>query len=184
MKSIEISLDFTSIQSSYDDLKGGLMTFWRVPLDSTSSSLTLKDGIAFLENASPVNPVRQRWLRQLWRSSSLSGQPLKAMGTIQSSFLYTLRKETPVTMVKERKLLSDKLQAYQDHLLLMIQSASYNALWCHVDSYVRLFSYAMALVTTLKAAKMRKGLNGLMAGAYVGVLCHVIAAILKLSFQL
>ena len=44
--------DFTSIQSSYDDLKGGIDDFIKgVPLDSTSSSLTLKDGIKLLEKA-------------------------------------------------------------------------------------------------------------------------------------
>lgn len=42
--------DFTSIQSSYDDLKGGIDDFIKgVPLDSTSSSLTLKDGIKLLK---------------------------------------------------------------------------------------------------------------------------------------
>ena len=153
--------DFTSIQSSYDDLKGGIDDFIKgVPLDSTSSSLTLKDGIKLLEKAlaqfqagdDKTAAATMKKFITIW--PTIEGD----VSTTNPSLYTRVESETPVIMVKgKEKAYQDKLQA----LILIV----------------------MALVTTLKAAKMRKGLKWVYSGAIAGVLASaVIAVILQVVF--
>lgn len=161
--------DFTSIQSSYDDLKGGIDDFIKgVPLDSKSSSLTLKDGIKLLEKA----------LGQ-FQSGDVS--------TTNPSLYTRVESETPVIMVKgKEKAYQDKLQALITDLAAIDTSASYNAfdsMLILLREGIEALLIVMALVTTLKAAKMRKGLKWVYGGAIAGVLASaLIAVILQVVF--
>ena len=160
--------DFTSIQSSYDDLKGGIDDFIKgVPLDSTSSSLTLNDGIKLLKKAlgqfqagdDKTAAATMKKFITIW--PTIEGD----VSTTNPSLYTRVESESPV---------------------IIDTSASYNAF----DAMLILFRegveallIVMALVTTLKAAKMRKGLKWVYGGALAGVLASaVIAVILQVVF--
>ena len=182
--------DFTSIQSSYDDLKGGIDDFIKgVPLDSTSSSLTLKDGIKLLEKAlaqfqagdDKTAAATMKKFITIW--PTIEGD----VSTTNPSLYTRVESETPVIMVKgKEKAYQDKLQALITDLSAIDTSASYNAfdaMLILLREGVEALLIVMALVTTLKAAKMRKGLKWVYGGAIAGVLASaVIAVILQVVF--
>lgn len=182
--------DFTSIQSSYDDLKGGIDDFIKgVPLDSTSTSLTLKDGIKLLEKAlgqfqagdDKTAAATMKKFITIW--PTIEGD----VGTTNPSLYTRVESETPVIMVKgKEKVYQDKLQALITDLSAIDTSASYNAfdaMLILLREGVEALLIVMALVTTLKAAKMRKGLKWVYGGAIAGVLASaVIAVILQVVF--
>lgn len=90
-------------------------------------------------------------------------------------------------MVKgKEKAYQDKLQALITDLSAIDTSASYNAfdaMLILLREGVEALLIVMALVTTLKAAKMRKGLKWVYGGALAGVLASaVIAVILQVVF--
>ena len=182
--------DFTSIQSSYDDLKGGIDDFIKgVPLDSTSSSLTLKDGIKLLEKAlgqfqsgdEKTAAATMKKFITIW--PTIEGD----VSTTNPSLYTRVESETPVIMVKgKEKAYQDKLQALITDLSAIDTSASYNAfdaMLILLREGVEALLIVMALVTTLKAAKMRKGLKWVYGGAIAGVLASaLIAVILQVVF--
>ena len=195
--------DFTSIQSSYDDLKGGIDDFIKgVPLDSTSSSLTLKDGIKLLEKAlgqfqsgdEKTAAATMKKFITIW--PTIEGD----VSTTNPSLYTRVESETPVIMVKgKEKAYQDKLQALITDLSAIDTSASYNVFDQGLQFVLISFSFdsmlillregiealliVMALVTTLKAAKMRKGLKWVYGGAIAGVLASaLIAVILQVVF--
>ena len=182
--------DFTSIQSSYDDLKGGIDDFIKgVPLDNTSSSLTLKDGIKLLEEAlgqfqsgdEKTAAATMKKFITIW--PTIEGD----VSTTNPSLYTRVESETPVIMVKgKEKAYQAKLQALITDLSAIDTSASYNAfdaMLILLREGVEALLIVMALVTTLKAAKMRKGLKWVYGGAIAGVLASaVIAVILQVVF--
>ena len=182
--------DFTSIQSSYDDLKGGIDDFIKgVPLDSKSSSLTLKDGIKLLEKAlgqfqsgdEKTAAATMKKFITIW--PTIEGD----VSTTNPSLYTRVESETPVIMVKgKEKAYQDKLQALITDLAAIDTSASYNAfdsMLILLREGIEALLIVMALVTTLKAAKMRKGLKWVYGGAIAGVLASaLIAVILQVVF--
>lgn len=183
--------DFTSIQSSYDDLKGGIDDFIKgVPLYSASSSLTLKDGIKLLEKAlsqfqagdeKTAAASSMKKFITIW--PTIEGD----VSTTNPSLYASVESETPVIMVKgKEKAYRDKLQALITDLSAIDTSASYNAfdaMLILLREGVEALLIVMALVTTLKAAKMRKGIKWVCGGAIAGVLASaVIAVILQVVF--
>ena len=183
--------DFTSIQSSYDDLKGGIDDFIKgVPLDSTSSSLTLKDGIKLLEKAlsqfqagdeKTAAASSMKKFITIW--PTIEGD----VSTTNPSLYASVESETPVIMVKgKEKAYRDKLQALITDLSAIDTSVSFNAfdaMLILLREGVEALLIVMALVTTLKAAKMRKGIKWVCGGAIAGVLASaVIAVILQVVF--
>ena len=182
--------DFTSIQSSYDDLKGGIDDFIKgVPLDSTSSSLTLKDGIKLLEKALSQFQAGDEKTAAASMKKFITIWPTieDDVSTTNPSLYASVESETPVIMVKgKEKAYRDKLQALITDLSAIDTSASYNAFDAMLillrEGFEALL-IVMALVTTLKAAKMRKGLKWVYGGAVAGVLASaVIAVILQVVF--
>ena len=174
--------DFTSIQSSYDDLKG-------VPLDSTSSSLTLKDGIKLLEKALSQFQAGDEKTAAASMKKFITIWPTieDDVSTTNPSLYASVESETPVIMVKgKEKAYRDKMQALITDLSAIDTSASYNAfdaMLILLREGVEALLIVMALVTTLKAAKMRKGLKWVYGGAIAGVLASaVIAVVLQVVF--
>ena len=182
--------DFTSIQSSYDDLKGGIDDFIKgVPLDSTSSSLTLKDGIKLLEKAlSQFQAGDEKTAAASMKKFITIWPTIEDDVSMTNPSLYaSVESETPVIMVKgKEKAYRDKLQALITDLSSIDTSASYNAfdaMLILLREGIEALLIVMALVTTLKAAKMRKGLKWVYGGAVAGVLASaVIAVILQVVF--
>ena len=109
------------------------------------------------------------------------------MSTTNPSLYASVESETPVIMVKgKEKAYRDKMQALITDLSAIDTSASYNAFDAMLillrEGFEALL-IVMALVTTLKAAKMRKGLKWVYGGAVAGVLASaVIAVILQVVF--
>ena len=182
--------DFTSIQSSYDDLKGGIDDFIKgVPLDSTSSSLTLKYGIKLLEKALSQFQAGDEKTAAASMKKFITIWPTieDDVSTTNPSLYASVENETPVIMVKgKEKAYRDKLQALITDLSAIDTSASYNAfdaMLILLREGVEALLIVMALVTILKAAKMRKGLKWVYGGAIAGVLASaVIAVILQVVF--
>ena len=185
-----ISLLRSSIQSSYDDLKGGIDDFIKgVPLDSTSSSLTLKYGIKLLEKALSQFQAGDEKTAAASMKKFITIWPTieDDVSTTNPSLYASVENETPVIMVKgKEKAYRDKLQALITDLSAIDTSASYNAfdaMLILLREGVEALLIVMALVTILKAAKMRKGLKWVYGGAIAGVLASaVIAVILQVVF--
>ena len=168
--------DFTSIQSSYDDLKGGIDDFIKgVPLDSKSSSLTLKDGIKLLEKAlgqfqsgdEKTAAATMKKFITIW--PTIEGD----VSTTNPSLYTRVESETPVIMVKgKEKAYQDKLQALITDLAAIDTSASYNAfdsMLILLREGIEALLIVMALVTTLKAANA-----GVLASAVIAVILQVV----------
>ena len=182
--------DFTSIQSSYDDLKNGIDAFVKgEAISSASTDLTLKDGIKLLEKAqsqfqSGDDQSAAATMKQfitIW--PTIEGD----VSTTNPSLYTRVESESPVIMVKgKEKTYQEKLQALIRELSAIDTTASYNAfdaMLILLREGVEALLIVMALVTTLKAAKMRKGLKWVYDGAVAGVLASAaIALVLQVAF--
>lgn len=182
--------NFDTIQASFDDLKKAISNFVEgTEVATTSSNLTLKDGIDLLKKA-----LTQFQAGQDSEAAASMKEFITIWPTIEGSVsttnpsLYTkVESQSPVIMVKGQE------QAYQDKLSNLIAelsqidtSASYNAfdaMLILLREGVEALLIVMALVTTLKAAKMRKGLKWVYGGAFVGIVASLlIAYILQIAF--
>ena len=182
--------NFDTIQASFDDLKKAISNFVEgTEVATTSSNLTLKDGIDLLEKA-----LAQFQAGQDSEAAATMKEFITIWPTIEGSVsttnpsLYTkVESESPVIMVK------GKDSEYQEELSSLIAelsqidtSASYNAfdaMLILLREGVEALLIVMALVTTLKAAKMRKGLKWVYGGAFAGIVASLlIAYILHIAF--
>ena len=182
--------NFDTIQASFDDLKKAISNFVEgTEVATTSSNLTLKDGIDLLEKA-----LAQFQAGQDSEAAATMKEFITIWPTIEGSVsttnpsLYTkVESESPVIMVK------GKDSEYQEELSSLIAelsqidtSASYNAfdaMLILLREGVEALLIVMALVTTLKAAKMRQGLKWVYGGAFAGIVASLlIAYILQIAF--
>jgi len=184
------STDFNSIQTSFEDLKKAIDDFVTgKEVAEASSDLSLKDGIALLKKA----------LEQFQTGDQVSGAAsmkefITIWPTIEGSVsttnpsLYTrVESESPVIMVKgSEKDYQEKLEKLIADLSQIDTSARYNAfdaMLILLREGVEALLIVMALVTTLKAAKMRKGLKWVYGGATTGIMASLfIAFILQIAF--
>lgn len=182
--------DFNSIQTSFEDLKKAIDDFVTgKEVAEASSDLSLKDGIALLKKA----------LEQFQAGDQASGAATMkefitiwptVEGTVRTTkpALYTrVESESPVIMVKgSEKEYQEKLEKLIADLSQIDTNASYNAfdaMLILLREGVEALLIVMALVTTLKAAKMRKGLKWVYGGALTGIAASlVIAFILQIAF--
>ena len=182
--------DFNSIQTSFEDLKKAIDDFVTgKEVAEASSDLSLKDGIALLKKA----------LEQFQAGDQASGAAtmkvfITIWPTIEGSVsttnpsLYTrVESESPVIMVKgSEKEHQEKLEKLIADLSQIDTNASYNAfdaMLILLREGVEALLIVMALVTTLKAAKMHKGLKWVYGGALTGIAASlVIAFILQIAF--
>lgn len=182
--------NFDTIQASFDDLKKAISNFVEgTEIATTSSNLTLKDGIDLLKKA-----LTQFQAGQDSDAAATMKEFITIWPTIEGSVsttnpsLYTkVESESPVIMVK------GKDSEYQEELSSLIAelsqidtSASYNAfdaMLILLREGVEALLIVMALVTTLKAAKMRQGLKWVYGGAFAGIVASLlIAYILQIAF--
>ena len=182
--------DFTNIQSSYDDLKNGIDAFVKgEAISSASTDLTLNDGIKLLEKAqsqfqSGDDKSAAATMKQfitIW--PTIEGD----VSTTNPSLYTRVESESPVIMVKgKEKAYQEKLQALIRDLSAIDTTASYNAfdaMLILLREGVEALLIVMALVTTLKVAKMRKGLKWVYGGAFAGIVASLlIAYILQIAF--
>lgn len=182
--------DFDAIQTSFDDLKTAIDNFVKgEKVEEASSNLTLQDGIKLLEDALSLFQAgddkqaadKMKEFITIW--PTIEG----AVSTTNPSLYTRVESDSPVIMVKgSEKEYQDKLQRLISDLSAIDTSASYNAfdaMLILLREGVEALLIVMALVTTLKAAQMRKGLKWVYGGAVAGVLASaVIAVLLQLVF--
>ena len=182
--------NFDTIQVSFDDLKKAISNFVEgTEVASTSSNLTLKDGINLLKKA-----LTQFQAGQDSEAAATMKEFITIWPTIEGSVsttnpsLYTkVESESPIIMVKGKDSeYQEKLSSLIAELSQIDTSASYNAfdaMLILLREGVEALLILMALVTTLKAAKMRKGLKWVYGGAFVGIVASLlIAYILQIAF--
>ena len=178
-------VDFSSVQSSFDDLKTAIDSFVKgEEVATTEGNLTLKDGIQLLEKAldefkagkTQEASANMKKFITIW--PSIEGD----VSTRNASLYTRVESETPVIMVKgNEKKYQDQLQALINDLSQIDTSASYNffdAMLILLREGVEALLIVMALVTTLKAAKMKKGLKWVYTGAVMGILASLAIAVL------
>ena len=178
-------VDFSSVQSSFDDLKTAIDSFVKgEELATTEGNLTLKDGIQLLEKAldefkaGKTQEASSNMKKFITIWPSIEGDV-----STRNATLYTrVESETPVIMVKgNEKKYQDQLHALINDLSQIDTSASYNffdAMLILLREGVEALLIVMALVTTLKAAKMNKGLKWVYTGAVMGILASLAIAVL------
>lgn len=178
-------VDFSSVQSSFDDLKTAIDSFVKgEELAITEGNLTLKDGIQLLEKAldefkaGKTQEASSNMKKFITIWPSIEGD----VSTRNPSLYTRVESETPVIMVKgSEKEYQDQLQALINDLSQIDTSASYNffdAMLILLREGVEALLIVMALVTTLKAAKMNKGLKWVYTGAVMGILASLAIAVL------
>lgn len=182
--------NFDSIQASFDNLKTAISNFVEgTEVATTSSNLTLKDGIDLLKKA-----LTQFQAGQDTDAAATMKEFITIWPTIEGSVsttnpsLYTkVESESPVIMVKGKDSeYQEKLSSLIAELSQIDTSASYNAFDAMIillREGVEALLIVMALVTTLKAAKMRQGLKWVYGGAFAGIVASLlIAYILQIAF--
>ena len=178
-------VDFTAIQSSFGELKTAIDNFVTgKEVANSSSNLTLNDGIHLLKEA--LDGFIQGNTKQ---ASATMKKFISIWPTIEGDVstrnpsLYTrVESEAPVIMVKgSEKKYQEQLQALINDLSQIDTSASYHfvdAMLILLREGIEALLIIMALITTLKTSKMKKGLKWVYMGAFTGIFASVAIAIL------
>ena len=177
--------DFEAIQTSYDDLTAAIDSFVKgEEATASSENLTLADGIGLLKKAllafqkgdEKQGKAAMKKFITIWPS-------VKGDVSTKNPSLYTkVESQSPVIMVKGKdKDYQDQLESLIGELEQIDTSGSYtffDAMLILLREGVEALLIVMALVTTLKASKMKKGLKWVYTGAGLGVLASAAIAIL------
>lgn len=182
--------NFESIQASFNDLKTAISNFVEgKEVATTSSNLTLKDGIDLLKKALTQFQAGQDSEAAATMKEFITIWPTieGSVSTTNPSLYNKVESESPVIMVKGKDSeYQEKLSSLIAELSQIDTSASYNAfdaMLILLREGVEALLIVMALVTTLKAAKMRKGLKWVYSGAFAGIVASLlIAYILQIAF--
>ena len=182
--------NFDTIQASFDDLKKAISNFVEgTEVATTSSNLTLKDGIDLLKKALTQFQAGQGSEAAATMKEFITIWPTieGSVSTTNPSLYNKVESESPVIMVKGKDSeYQEKLSSLIAELSQIDTSASYNAfdaMLILLREGVEALLIVMALVTTLKAAKMRKGLKWVYGGAFAGIVASLlIAYILQIAF--
>lgn len=182
--------NFDTIQASFDNLKKAISNFVEgTEVATTSSNLTLKDGIDLLKKALTQFQAGQDSEAAATMKEFITIWPTieGSVSTTNASLYNKVESESPVIMVKGKDSeYQEKLSSLIAELSQIDTSASYNAfdaMLILLREGVEALLIVMALVTTLKAAKMRKGLKWVYSGAFAGIVASLlIAYILQIAF--
>ena len=177
--------DFEAIQTSYDDLTAAIDSFVKgEEATASSENLTLADGIGLLKKAllafqkgdEKQGKAAMKKFITIWPS-------VEGNVSTKNPSLYTkVESQSPVIMVRGKdKDYQDQLESLISELEQIDTSGSYtffDAMLILLREGVEALLIVMALVTTLKASKMKKGLKWVYTGAGLGVLASAVIAIL------
>lgn len=177
--------DFEAIQTSYDDLRTAIDSFVKgEEATASSENLTLADGIGLLKKAllafqkgdEKQGKAAMKKFITIW--PSVEGD----VSTKNPSLYTKVESQSPVIMVKGKdKDYQDQLESLISELEQIDTSGAYtffDAMLILLREGVEALLIVMALVTTLKASKMKKGLKWVYTGAGLGVLASAAIAIL------
>ena len=177
--------DFEAIQTAYDDLRTAIDSFVKGDEATASSeNLTLADGIGLLKKAllafqkgdEKQGKAAMKKFITIW--PSVEGD----VSTKNPSLYTKVESQSPVIMVKGKdKDYQDQLESLISELEQIDTSGAYtffDAMLILLREGVEALLIVMALVTTLKASKMKKGLKWVYTGAGLGLLASAAIAIL------
>ena len=182
--------NFDMIQSSFDDLKTAIDNFVKgEKVQEAAGNLMLKDGIKLLEEALSLFQSEDDKKAAAKMKEFITIWPtIEGDVSVNNPSLYTkVESQTPVIMVKgSEEKYQKQLESLISELSQIDTTASYHffdAMLILLREGVEALLIVMALITTLKASKMKKGLKWVYAGAASGVLASaVIAALLQFLF--
>ncbi|WP_269796838.1 FTR1 family protein [Streptococcus sp. SM5] len=177
--------NYDSIQSSFDDLKTAISNFVDgKDVETTLTNLTLKDGIDLLKKALTQFQAGQDSEAAATMKEFITIWPTieGTVSTTNPSLYSKVESESPVIMVKgHEKTYQEKLSSMISELSQIDTSASYtafDAMLILLREGVEALLIVMALITTLKASKLRKGLKWVYSGALAGIVTSIIIAII------
>lgn len=183
--------DYNVTISNFNDLKKSIEDFieGKTIATSVNKNTTLKDAIKILEEGLEAFKNGDKSTGQLKLKEFIVIWPtVEGDVSTRNSALYTkVESETPIIMVKGgEKEYQNKLQNLITELLQINTKAEYNfldAMWILLREGVEALLIVLALVSSLKAAKLTKGLVWVYSGGILGIVASgIIAYVLQKIF--
>ncbi len=183
--------DYNVTISNFNDLKASIEDFIEGKTIETSvnKNITLKDAIKILEKGLEAFKKGDKATGQLKLKEFIVIWPtVEGDVSTRNSALYTkVESETPIIMVKGgEKEYQNKLQNLITELSQIDTKAEYNfldAMWILLREGVEALLIVLALVSSLKAAKLTRGLVWVYTGGILGIVASgIIAYVLQKIF--
>lgn len=184
-------LDYNVTISNFNDLKKSIEDFieGKTIATSVNKNITLKEAIKILEKGLEAFKNGDKSTGQLKLKEFIAIWPtVEGDVSTRNSALYTkVESETPIIMVKGgEKNYQNKLQNLITELSQIDTKAEYNfldAMWILLREGVEALLIVLALVSSLKAAKLTKGLVWVYSGGILGIVASgIIAYVLQKIF--
>ena len=183
--------DYDVTISNFNDLKKSIEDFieGKTIATSVNKNITLKDAIKILEEGLEAFKNGDKSTGQLKLKEFIVIWPtVEGDVSTRNSALYTkVESETPIIMVKGgEKEYQNKLQNLITELLQINTKAEYNfldAMWILLREGVEALLIVLALVSSLKASKLTRGLVWVYTGGILGIVASgIIAYVLQKIF--
>ena len=183
--------DYNVTISNFNDLKKSIEDFieGKTIATSVNKNITLKDAIKILEESLEAFKNGDKSTGQLKLKEFIVIWPtVEGDVSTRNSALYTkVESETPIIMVKGgEKEYQNKLQNLITELLQINTKAEYNfldAMWILLREGVEALLIILALVSSLKASKLTRGLIWVYTGGILGIVASgIIAYVLQKIF--
>lgn len=183
--------DYNVTISNFNDLKETIEDFieGKTIATSVNKNITLKDAIKILEEGLEAFKNGDKSTGQLKLKEFIVIWPtVEGDVSTRNSALYTkVESETPIIMVKGgEKNYQNKLQNLITELLQINTKAEYNfldAMWILLREGVEALLIVLALVSSLKASKLTRGLIWVYTGGILGIVASgIIAYVLQKIF--
>lgn len=183
--------DYNVTISNFNDLKKSIEDFieGKTIATSVNKNITLKDAIKILEEGLEAFKNGDKSTGQLKLKEFIVIWPtVEGDVSTRNSALYTkVESETPIIMVKGgEKEYQNKLQNLITELLQINTKAEYNfldAMWILLREGVEALLIVLALVSSLKASKLTRGLIWVYTGGILGIVVSgIIAYVLQKIF--
>ena len=183
--------DYNVTISNFNDLKETIEDFieGKTITTSVNKNITLKEAIKILEKGLEAFKNGDKSTGQLKLKEFIAIWPtVEGDVSTRNSALYTkVESETPIIMVKGgEKNYQNKLQNLITELSQIDTKAEYNfldAMWILLREGVEALLIVLALVSSLKAAKLTKGLVWVYSGGILGIVASgIIAYVLQKIF--
>lgn len=183
--------DYNVTISNFNDLKKSIEDFieGKTIATSVNKNITLKDAIKILEEGLEAFKNGDKSTGQLKLKEFIVIWPtVEGDVSTRNSALYTkVESEMPIIMVKGgEKEYQNKLQNLITELLQINTKAEYNfldAMWILLREGVEALLIVLALVSSLKASKLTKGLIWVYTGGILGIVASgIIAYVLQKIF--
>lgn len=183
--------DYNVTISNFNDLKKSIEDFieGKTIATSVNKNITLKDAIKILEEGLEAFKNGDKSTGQLKLKEFIVIWPtVEGDVSTRNSALYTkVESETPIIMVKGgEKEYQNKLQNLITELLQINTKAEYNfldAMWILLREGVEALLIVLALVSSLKASKLTRGLIWVYTGGILGIVASgIIAYVLQKIF--